>query len=628
MGKSVFKILMLAVFLGVGADHAAGQTPAADGAQVYTMNCARCHDDTLPRMPTRDALRERSARQIQTAMTGGVMRQFGSALSAAQRRAVAEFLSDDPAGTLDSPLPTMPDTAYCDAGNRTAVDLSAPAWNGWGVDLNNRRFQPAEAAGMTADTVRQLRLQWVFGFPDVSDSGSQPTVVAGRVLVGTRNGLVYALDAATGCVHWVHEAPAEIRSAISVGPADGGGFTAYFGDAFASVHAVDLLTGELRWTTTIEDHPASRITGAPALHDGRLYVPVASLEELSAADPRYECCTFRGSVVALDATTGERIWKTYVIRESPQPTRTNSAGTQNHGPSGAGVWSAPTLDPARNLLYVATGDAYSDPAAPESDAIMALAMDTGAIRWVTQTTPGDAFTIACMSGSPLFGALTGGTTPDAPILRANCPESEGPDHDYGSSPVLITGPDGEDLLLGGQKSGVMYGLRPTDGEIVWETRVSDGGLLGGIEWGFATDGDQVYVSISDMMEKAPGEAGGVTALQVRDGELVWHAPPVQDTCGGRQGCHTAQPAAVSLIPGVAFAGSLDGHLRAYATDTGRIIWDFDTARDFETVNGIEAHGGALNGPGPTIVDGMLYVVSGYGSFGMSGNVLLAFTVEE
>ena len=219
-------MLVLAVCLGAGADHAAGQAPAADGEQVYAMSCARCHDDTLPRMPTRDALRDRSARQIQTAMTSGVMRQFGSALSAAERRAVAEFLSDDPAGTLDSPLPTLPDTAYCDAGTRTAVDLSAPAWNGWGVDLNNRRFQPAESAGMTADTVGQLRLQWVFGFPDVSNSGSQPTVVAGRVLVGTRNGLLYALDAATGCVHWVHEAPAEIRSAVSVGPADGGGFTA------------------------------------------------------------------------------------------------------------------------------------------------------------------------------------------------------------------------------------------------------------------------------------------------------------------------------------------------------------------------------------------------------------------
>ena len=621
--RTFVNIVVMALFFG--ANHAAALPQAADGEQVYTTHCARCHDDTLPRMPTRDALRERSARQIQTAMTSGVMRQFGGALSAAERRAVAEFLSDDPAGTLASSLTTLPDTAFCSADVETAVDLSAPAWNGWGVDLTNRRFQPTEAAGLSAEDVPQLSLRWVFGFPDVSDSGSQPTVVAGRVLVGTRNGLLYALDAATGCVHWVHEAPAEVRSAVSVGPADGGGFTAYFGDAFASVHAVDLLTGELRWTTPIEEHSAARITGAPALHEGRLYVPVASLEEVSAADPRYECCTFRGSVVALDAATGERIWKTYVIRESPQPTRINAAGAQNHGPSGAGVWSAPTLDPARNLLYLATGDAYSDPAAPESDALMALAMDTGAIRWVTQTTPGDAFTLACV-GAGTFPGLPGS---DNPIARANCPESNGPDVDYGSSPVLVAMPDGSDLLLGGQKSGVMYGVRPEDGEIIWETRLSDGGLIGGIEWGFAADGDQVYVSISDAMEKEPGDAGGVTALRVEDGELVWHAPPVQDTCGGRQGCHTAQPAAVSLIPGVAFAGSLDGHLRAYATDTGNIIWDFDTAREFEAVNGGEARGGSLNGAGPTIVDGMVYVLSGYGSFGfMPGNLLLAFAVEE
>ena len=392
--RTFVNIVVMALFFG--ANHAAALPQAADGEQVYTMHCARCHDDTLPRMPTRDALRERSARQIQTAMTSGVMRQFGGALSAAERRAVAEFLSDDSAGTLASSVTTLPDTAFCSADVETSVDLSAPAWNGWGVDLTNRRFQPTEAAGLTAEDVPQLSLRWVFSFPDVSDSGSQPTVVAGRVLVGTRNGLLYALDAATRCVHWVHEAPAEIRSAVSVGPANGGAFTAYFGDAFASVHAVDLLTGELRWTTPVEEHSAARSAGAPALHEGRLYVPVASLEEVSAADPRYECCTFRGSVVALDVATGERIWKTYVIKESPQPTRINAAGAQNHGPSGAGVWSAPTLDPARNLIYLATGDAYSDPAAPESDGLMALAMDAGAVRWITQTTPGDAFTLACV----------------------------------------------------------------------------------------------------------------------------------------------------------------------------------------------------------------------------------------
>ena len=616
MARNVFTLVVpLAVLVGVGPEFAAGQTPVADGEQVYTMHCARCHDDTQPRMPTRDALRERSARQIQSAMTSGVMRQFASRLSAAERRAVAELLSDDPAGTLASSATSLPATAFCEADGLADVDLSAPAWNGWGVGLGNRRFQSTDSAGLTVENVPRLVLRWAFAFSDVTDAGSQATVVGGRVLVGTRTGLVYSLDAATGCVHWVHEAPAMVRSAISVGPAPAGGFAAYFGDAFASVHAVDLATGELRWTTTVESHPASLITGAPALHDGRLYVPVSSLEEVSAADPRYECCTFRGSVVALDAATGLRVWKRFIITESPQPTRRNSAGTQNLGPSGAGVWSAPTLDPPRNLLYVATGDAYSDPVAAETDAVMALAMDTGAIRWVTQTTPGDAFTLACVS--------------DNPAARANCPESDGPDVDYGSSPVLVTGPDGEDLLLAGQKSGVMYGIRPDDGAIVWETRVSDGGLLGGIEWGFATDGDQVFASISDAMEKAPGEAGGVTALRVADGEVVWHAPPVQDTCGGRDGCHTAQPAAVSLIPGVAFAGSLDGHLRAYATDTGRVIWDVDTARDFGFINGVEARGGALNGPGPTIVDGMLYVVSGYGSFGyMPGNVLLAFAVEE
>lgn len=618
------RTFILILVMCAGATGASAGQTAPDGEQVYTANCARCHDGTLPRMPSRDALQERSARQIQTAVTSGVMRQFGGPLSAAERRAVAEFLSGDPAGTIDSPVPSLPASAYCEAGVAGAVDLGVPGWNGWGAGLENRRFQTAEAAGMTADDVEGLSLKWAFGFPGVTDTGSQTTVVAGRALVGTRNGLVYALDATSGCVHWVHEAPSSVRSAISVGPADGGGHTAYFGDAFASVHAVDLMTGDLRWSTKIDDHAISQITGAPALHEGRLYVPVSSLEEVSAADPRYECCTFRGSVVALDAVTGQQIWKTFVIQEEPVRTRVNAAGAQNWGPSGAGIWSAPTLDPDRNLLYVATGDAYSDPAAPESDAIMALTMDTGEIRWIQQTTPGDAYTVACSSGS--IPGLPGG---DSALMRANCPESEGPDFDYGSSPILITASDGRDLVLAGQKSGVMYGMRPDDGSIVWETRVADGGVLGGIEWGFATDGTQVFVSISDALEEAPGEAGGVTALNVDDGELAWHAPPVQDTCGNRDGCHTAQPAAVSLIPGVVFAGSLDGHLRAHDVETGRIIWDFDTARQFRTVNGVEARGGALNGPGPTIVDGMLYVVSGYGTFGwMPGNVLLAFSVED
>ena len=405
-----------------------------------------------------------------------------------------------------------------------------------------------------------------------------------------------------------------MRTAIPVGPGPDGAATAYFGDRTASIYAVDFATGELRWRTKIDDHLDATITGAPAVHDGRVYVGVASGEESTAIIPTYECCTFRGSVVALDAATGEQVWKRYIIQEEPQPTGRNPAGAQTWGPSGAGVWSAPTIDPERGVLYAATGDSYSNPPSPNSDALMALDLDTGDVRWVSQTTPGDAWTVACMS-----------PTEEG---RANCPEDAGPDVDFGSSTILTTLADGTPILLAGQKSGVMYGLDPDTGAILWETRVSGGGILGGIEWGFAIDeNDVVYASISDFFERPAGEAGGVTALTVADGAEVWHAPPVQDTCGSREGCHTAQPGAVTAIPGVVFSTSLDGQVRAHATDTGRIIWNADTVGEYETVNGVPARGGSLNGPGVTVVDGMLYLVSGYGGLGIPGNVLLAFSVD-
>jgi polyvinyl alcohol dehydrogenase (cytochrome) len=285
------------------------------------------------------------------------------------------------------------------------------------------------------------------------------------------------------------------------------------------------------------------------------------------------------------------------------------------GPSGAGVWSVPVLDPDRNRLYVATGDSYSVPAAPESDAVMALAMDTGRIVWVQQTLAGDAWNTGCFLEKGAAGV--------------NCPAGAGPDHDFSSSPSLTVFPDGRRVLLAGQKSGTLFGVNPESGELIWKTQAGDGGVLGGIEWGFANDGSTAYVALSNAFEKKPGEAGGVVAVGIEDGKKVWSAPPPQNSCAGRPGCTTGQPAAVTAIPGVLFSGSLDGHLRAYDSATGRVIWDHDTARDFETVNGVQARGGSMNGPGATVAGGMLYVNSGYGSIGfMAGNVLLAFSVES
>ena len=266
-----------------------------------------------------------------------------------------------------------------------------------------------------------------------------------------------------------------------------------------------------------------------------MYVGVSSLEEGTAVIPAYPCCTFRGSVVSLDVGTGRQIWKTFTIPDEPRPTTKNDRGTQLYGPSGAGVWSAPLLDPDRNRVYVGTGNNYSNPPARGSDAIMAFAMDSGRMVWTQQTVAGDAWNVGCLE--------TEGPG------RLSCPESAGPDHDYSSSPVLTVFPDGRRVLLAGQKSGVMHGINPESGELLWKTRAGDGGLIGGIEWGFATDGSVAYISLSNALEKKPGEAGGLVAIDVLDGKTRWSLPPHEDTCGGRTGCNTGQPAAVSRHSG-------------------------------------------------------------------------------
>ncbi|PWT81054.1 MAG: hypothetical protein C5B57_11280 [Blastocatellia bacterium] len=381
------------------------------------------------------------------------------------------------------------------------------------------------------------------------------------------------------------------------------------------MYAVDAATGKLLWRSSVDKHPSARITGAPALYRGRLYVPVASLEELTGSLPDYECCSFRGSVVALETTTGKQIWKTFTITEEPLPRGPNKKGVQRVGPSGGGIWSTPTLDVNRNTLYVTTGDNYSQPATTTSDAIMAVSMDSGKVLWSRQMTANDAWNVACFGGD-----------------ATNCPEGAGPDHDFASPAILVDLPGGRRALVAGQKSGVVHAVDPDrQGEILWQVRLSEGGIFGGVEWGPAADGANVYVALSDLKSNLAvvdnKVGGGVHALQLADGKHVWTADSVPCP-SDRKGCSPGHSAAVTVIPGVVFSGSLDGHLRAYSTTDGRVLWDYDTAREFETANGVPGRGGAINGPGPTIVGGMLFVNSGYGFVGqMPGNVLLAFSTE-
>jgi polyvinyl alcohol dehydrogenase (cytochrome) len=428
----------------------------------------------------------------------------------------------------------------------------------------------------------------------------------GRVFVGSHNGHVYSLDAQSGCYHWDYTASAGVRTAITVASIDGR-YVALFGDRRAHAYSVDIDTGRTVWKVTAEDVPNAHITGSPSLFEGRLYVPITVGDDSAAVDPKYTCCQGRGAMVALDAATGKEIWKTYTIPEA-RPCGKSSIGTQLWGPSGASIWSSPTIDAKRRLLYAGTGDNHSAPATDTSDAVSAFSLDFGKIEWSRQLTAGDMGNGACYASD-----------------KTNCPEPHGPDFDFGSSPNLIELENGHRLLTIGQKSGLVWALDPDDrGRVVWKTRVGQGGILGGVQWGTATDGKIVYAAVSDIsffhpvlgqpLIPDPDKGGGLHALQAATGAVLWAAPPVR-ACGNRKNCSPAQSGAVTATPDYVLSGSVDGHLRAYSTADGSVLWDFDTAKPFATVNGVAANGGSLDSAGPTIATGMLFVNSGYGLYG-------------
>jgi polyvinyl alcohol dehydrogenase (cytochrome) len=480
--------------------------------------------------------------------------------------------------------------------------------------MTNARFQPADIAGLSIDQVRGLKLKWAFGFDGDVTAFSPPTYIDGQVFVGSAAGLIYALRADTGCLQWTFQANGSVRTSIVSVP-EGSRHTLLFGDMTGWFYAVEAESGKLLWKQHVETHDSTRLTGSPAVYQGTVYVPVASWEETRAGDPDYACCTFRGSVVALRIKDGTQLWKTYMTAP-PKENGKNARGLPVFGPSGVGVWSTPTVDPKRGVLYITTGDNYSAPETDTSDAVIALSLMTGDFVWKKQITAADVYSGACAG-------------------TKDC----GPDFDFGSSAILVNS-GGRDVLLAGQKSGLVHALDPDKkGEILWQTRVGQGSTNGGVQWGMATDGVHVYASVSDVGRTRqtnmstdprryildPKQGGGLTALRVADGSKEWHVDSVPCAANAPSGCSPSQPGAVTLIPGVVFATSTDGHIRAHSSEDGKTLWDFDTMREFTTVNGVKAHGGSIDGPGAVVVNGMVFISSGYPrNGGVPGNVLLAF----
>jgi polyvinyl alcohol dehydrogenase (cytochrome) len=620
-------LITCATLIGASAIRAQQPAGAISAAEVFNARCKGCHDPAIERAPGRAELALRAQADIVASLTSGIMKDRAEGLSASQIAAVAQYLAP---GT---PTAVTGTDRLC--SSHPPLKAAAGDWSSLGADQNSSRFQPNP--GLRASDVPKLTVKWAFSMP----GGGQPIVIGDYLFMTNRGGKFYALDARSGCVHWAIEGtparatPSIVRSSVSPS-----GWLALVGVS-RSMHALDAQNGKEIWhSEPLESHSAAGISGAPAVSGEQIFVPLSSGEEGLAAQPKYACCSFRGSLVALDLTTGHKQWQTYSVSEPLHPIRTNASGITMQGPAGGAIWAAPTVDTRRGVVYVVTGDSYTEAKTDGADAIIAIDMKTGAVRWKNQVTPDDNYILGCTGGAQ----------------GANCPTPFGPDFDFGASALLVRH-GFRQILIAGQKSGIVYGVDPGTGRTRWSTVVGQGSSLGGVEWGIGADNHYVFVPNSDVNQlhnlhglkrptspERPGSGNpGLTALDPFTGKVVWQTPAPDAPChyaGDRSKdyvpgvCIRAQSAAPGVIPGIVFSGTLDGWFRAYDARTGQILWAFSTtAQSYDTVNGIhDQPGGSIDGMGPTIAHGMVYLMSGFNGASRTGgngvNVLLAFGLPE
>lgn len=580
------------------------QATSAKGEAIWGQRCAVCHDHAHDRIPLRIIIERKSPEGVITALTNGPMRPMAEGLGKSDIQDVAVYLTGKPLGTDPSP------SANLCPGKPGPAAPGQSDWGNWGAGPRNALTQPN--AGLAAADVARLKLRWAFAYPG-GTAGAEPVAVGGRLYLATGSGL-FALDAKTGCTYWHSDVGAGAKMVTAaVTPSSKGHLRLYFGNSKAEVSAVDADSGALLWTEKVDDHPSGRVTGPVAVHGDRIFVPVSSMEDPLSHDPAYPCCTFRGSVVSLDAGTGKELWKSHTISAAPRSlAKKSSAGADLFAPSGGAVYAPLTIDVQRNFVYAATAESYQHEHTDGDNAIIAFDLDTGARKWAVQPRPRDN-AAACGDQDEEDGC----SNPASPLFEFAAPA------------VLATRSGGADVLLAGQKSGVVYAFDPDHGgKLLWETRIGQGGSMGGVEMGFAVNDGVAYVPVSDSEVKSPRIPGGLVALDIATGKILWRTPAPKPACSwGAYECNSAQAGSAAAIPGIVFSGSWDGHMRAYAAKDGAIVWDVDTARTVDAVNNAKATGGAISGYPVIVSAGMVYVTSGAASMTHPGNALLAFSVE-
>ena len=595
------------------------------GATVFAESCAACHAGATYG-PALAGLSNMYAEDIYKELWYGVMAQFVNGMEDADRWAVSNWIADQKPekDTRESGVP------LCEKPGALKPD---PAHDWPGLSKDNRMTRHVTDTSLTADRIRGIKLKWAVALPSTRafQGGANPiSVIGNRLFVGNLNHWVYALDTKRGCADWTYRAEWRIRSNVAI--SDG---IAVFGDVAANVYALNAETGALLWRTKAEWIPSSRITGSLTTHDGVVYVPISSMQEVLnlVKDKEYPCCTFRGSVVAYDLHTGKRLWKTYTIDEEPRLIGTTKKGTKRYGPSGVVVFSAVTVDDKRGLIYVPTGNQNTEPRVAESDAVVAFDMKTGAKRWVTSLAP------EALGGKDIYHlGCEAWVDPERPTCSPENPQGTG-DRDFVAPAALVKGPTGKEVIMAGNKDGMFYGLNPDNGKVLWGTRVGRGGELGGLLWGYSSDERNAYVPIIDATVQFTDGVldwdadGSLSAVNVETGEVVWKVSGLPGDCEGKPTppCTNAFTLPTTVVGGFVFAGTLDGVLRVFDTTTGDQIWTYDTVREYDGVNGRKGRGGTLAAfGGPVVAGNRLFIMSGMDQFniGLPGNVLLAFEIPE
>lgn len=615
----------LALGLIVNQLAAAAEGPAPDpranlpGRQVYETYCAACHNIPGTRAPALSALQLMSAQSLRLALTTGVMQQQGSLVPKEKMPQLIEYLAAPDRDTdWTAAMMCSPD--------RRSVDLKAsPALTMFGVDHNNSRRLSAQQAGLSSKQLPELELAWAIGFPKTTSLRSSPVIVGSTMFYApAQSGKLLALDIEKACAKWIYDVGVPVRSSVSFGDI-GARKALILADQQAQVHVVDAQTGERIWKANGRHDATGNITGAPVLYKDRIIVPVSSSGVGSGANPKFECCVGHGAVVALDAATGKQLWVAHTMEDAQYTGKTSSTGVKLRGPSGAPIWSTPSIDVKRGLIYATTGQNTSLPATPTSDSVLAIDLANGNLQWTFQALANDVWNLACR--------------PDPAHSGPNCPspaDSVLKDYDFGAGAVLAKKRDGRDIVLAGQKSGDVWALDPEqNGKLLWRQTFGDGSALGGVHWGIAIDSEyRVFAPINDphfpeFKDYVPEP--GMNAIDIDTGKVLWRKPVTADCSNGREarfnlcGEKYGLSAAPLVIDKSVVAGALDGRIYIFDAATGDIVWQYDTLRDFTTLNGVKGQGGGIDSHSVFAGSGMLFVASGYGGFRQPpGNVLLAF----